>query len=126
MSNKQSGGDFSDNSQQFMDDYNRKAFLFNFPPENRWEKVEGVMLQPGPSDGGALVSISGRDHKGEPAQLWVNLPNAMYLLRCSLNARIKQTRLFRPNSRERQNLTHQIDCQGVRPLAWDASAAQPC
>lgn len=80
MSNKQSGGDFSDNPQQFMDDYNRKAFLFNFPPENRWEKVEGVMLQPGPSDGGALVSISGRDHKGEPAQLWVNLPNAMYLL----------------------------------------------
>ena len=63
-----------------MDDYNRKAFISNFPPENRWEKIEGVFSQHRLSVGDNLVSISGRDHKGDPAQLWVDLPNATYLL----------------------------------------------
>jgi len=71
-----------------MDEYNHRAFLANFPPELRWEKVEGVMSQGESTPADSLVSISGLDHKGEYVKFWVNIPNAMYLL--NLLAQLQQ------------------------------------
>ena len=63
-----------------VDKFNRDQFLRNFPPENRWERVEGVLIQSRQSPEGDLISVNGRDHKGEVVEFWTDLPNAMYLM----------------------------------------------
>lgn len=65
---------------KFMDDYNRNSFLSNFPPDLRWERVEGLLFQEGSTPEDSLVGIGGRDHRGEEVRFWTNLPNAMYLM----------------------------------------------
>lgn len=64
-----------------MEEYNRKAALANFPPDKRWAKIEGVLIQPRSNPAlPPLVSIAGRDHKGAEIAFWTDLPNAMYLM----------------------------------------------
>lgn len=65
---------------KFVADYNRRAFLDNFPPEHRWQTIEGLLVEDRSALGDTLVSIQGRDHNGDDCRLWVDLPNAMYLL----------------------------------------------
>jgi hypothetical protein len=79
MTEKKSGWKMPRDPAKFTEEYNKKAFLSNFPPDKRWQKVEGILVQDRPDQGDTLVSISGRDHKGEEARFWVDLPNAMYL-----------------------------------------------
>lgn len=62
-------------------EYNRNAQLSNFPPDKRWQKVDGVLFQQRTNlQDAALLSISGRDHTGAEVRFWTDLPNAMYLL----------------------------------------------
>jgi hypothetical protein len=64
-----------------VDEFNRQQSLRQFPPERRWETVEGALLQPrSKRDSLPLVSIAGRDHKGAEVTFWIDPPNAMYLL----------------------------------------------
>lgn len=64
-----------------IEEYNRRAHLANFPPEERWERVEGALYQPrSRPDAPPLVSINGRDHTGAEVRFWTDLPNAMHLL----------------------------------------------
>lgn len=56
------------------------ATLQNFPPERRWQQVQGALDQARPQQGDHLVSIGGLDHEGERTSIWVDLPNAMHLL----------------------------------------------
>jgi hypothetical protein len=64
-----------------MDDYNDRAFLTNFPPEARWSVVQGLLISHEPSrNPDQLVSIGGRDHKGEETAIWMSRDNALYLL----------------------------------------------
>jgi hypothetical protein len=66
-----------------LDELGRQQSLLNFPPERRWEKVEGVVIrQRSKADDHPLISIVGRDHKGaEVVGFWTDLPNAMHLLK---------------------------------------------
>jgi hypothetical protein len=64
-----------------LDEFNRQQSLGNFPPNRRWQRVEGIVHQPRSKPGAKdLVSIGGRDHRGEEVSFWTDLPNAMYLL----------------------------------------------
>jgi hypothetical protein len=63
-----------------LDELNRGQRLANFPPEKRWEAVEGAYFQPLSSHEGGVLFVSGRDHTGAEVKFWTNLPNAMYLL----------------------------------------------
>ena len=63
-----------------LDELNRGQRLANFPPDKRWETVEGIYFQPLSSHEGGVLAIGGRDHTGAEVRFWTNLPNAMYLL----------------------------------------------
>jgi hypothetical protein len=80
MADNKGGWPVPDDPAKSMADYNRRAFLSNFPPEKRWDGIMGVLFQDRPELGDSLVSITGRDHKGEYTTIWVDLPNAMYLM----------------------------------------------
>jgi hypothetical protein len=69
-----------DDPAKFTEDYNRRAFLSNFPPDKRWERITGLQLQDRSEQKETLVSIAGNDHEGEYTTIWIDLPNAMYLL----------------------------------------------
>lgn len=68
-----------------LEELNRGPRLANFPPERRWEAVEGASFQPLSTHEGGVLSISGRDHTGAEVKIWTNLPNAMYLLNMLAN-----------------------------------------
>lgn len=68
-------------TQQEIDEYNRKARLAMFPPDQRWAKVEGLYFQPLSTPQQGIVSVGGIDHKGEVVKFWTDVPNAMHLLR---------------------------------------------
>ncbi len=61
-------------------EYHQKARLANFPPNERWAKVEGIIFFQPQEGQPSLVSIGGRDHKGKVVTFWTDLPNAMYLM----------------------------------------------
>ena len=63
-----------------MHEYNRNARLANFPPNKRWSRVEGILIQPLSTPGECLVSIGGRDHTGAEVNFWTDIHHAMYLL----------------------------------------------
>ena len=63
-----------------LEELNRGQRLANFPPEKRWEAVEGVYFQPLSTHHGGVLFVSGRDHTGASVKFWTDLPNAMYLL----------------------------------------------
>ena len=46
-------------------EYHQKARLANFPPNERWAKVEGIIFFQPQGGQPSLVSIGGRDHKGK-------------------------------------------------------------
>jgi hypothetical protein len=64
-----------------LDELNRERRLLNFPPDRRWKRVTGVMIQPR-SDVSQppLVAIAGIDQSGAETKIWTDLPNAMYLM----------------------------------------------
>jgi hypothetical protein len=69
-----------------LDEMKRQTNLANFPPEQRWETVQGAGIQGALSkDGHLLVSIQGRDHTGAMTAIWTDLPNAMYLMNLLYN-----------------------------------------
>jgi hypothetical protein len=63
-----------------MEEYNRNARLSNFPPENRWARVEGVLLQPLSKPGEYLIAIGGRDYMGAEVKFWTDIHHAMFLM----------------------------------------------
>ena len=63
-----------------INEYRQKARLANFPPSKRWAKVSGVIFFQPRNGQPPLVSIDGRDHKGDVVKFWTDLPNAMYLM----------------------------------------------
>jgi hypothetical protein len=65
--------------EKFIADYNRRAYLLNFPPDKKVE-IEGTMFEGGRTSGSDLVAIGGRDHKGGEWKVCMDLPNAMYLM----------------------------------------------
>jgi hypothetical protein len=71
------------------DGLSRPQSLAYFPPEKRWERLEGIVVrQRSSADDPPLVSIVGRDQKGtEIIGFWTDLPNAMYLLNLLENVR---------------------------------------
>lgn len=79
MSNGKDQGWNIGDPKKFMEEYNQRARLFNFPPDKKVE-VEGLQLEGGMTTGVDNVSISGRDHKGEEWKINMDLPNAMYLM----------------------------------------------
>lgn len=77
MSATKKGWDIPSN---FLEIQNRSAFLCDFPHEGRLEGIEGVRFQRSENHPDALVSLNVRDHKSESQTLWMDVPNAMYLL----------------------------------------------
>ena len=66
--------------KDFAESHNRQAFLTNFPPEGRVSNIEGVHFQLSAYRPDALIALNARDHSGEFLRLWLDVPNAMYLM----------------------------------------------
>jgi hypothetical protein len=62
-------------------EFNRQQSLRNFPPEQRWAQITGIVVQPRTDvSKPPLVSIAGLDQNGRDVAFWTDLPNAMYLM----------------------------------------------
>ena len=79
MAKKQGWPDVG-NMDDFIKESNRKNFLSDFPPEDQWTQIMGLGYRVRESDGEPLVAIQGHGPKTEFQRIWVDLPNAMYLL----------------------------------------------
>lgn len=69
----------------FAEQYNRNSFLTMFPPAGGLRGVQGAMLQGSKYRSDELVSLQTTDLDGKLTMLWMDAPNAMYLLSLLLN-----------------------------------------
>ena len=58
-----------------------EAFRRDFPAESKWDQVQSIRYSQAPEKASLpLVSIQVRDHTGAPSRVWMEMPNAMYLM----------------------------------------------